>query len=766
MTPQRYLEIGKQLAPDVPITMETTHKRKDGTTFPVEIRLCMFESEGRQLTLALARDITERKQAEESLLKWEQIFQHAGWGVAIADPKTHVLQTVNPAFAKMHGYTVEEILGSSLADLFTPEDRAKLPARARIVHEKDRLVYESIHLRKDGSRFPVLTDVMAIKDRDGKVVYRAANFQDITDRKLSEEALRKSEERYRNLYNHTPVMMHSIDRNGKLVNVNDHWLKTLGYERGELLGRKSIEFLTEASRHYAMEVTLPEFMKTGSARDVEYQMVKNNGEVIDVLLSAIAEKDREGKISHSLAFIVDITERKRAEEALRKAHDELELRVKERTKELAKANAQLKEQIAERKRAEQAVRRHAKRLETLQEIDRDILAARSPEAIVHAALRHIQHLVPCIQASVAEFDFENDEGIVIATHVHGKTKVGTGEHLPLEVFGLTEELRQGKVRLVDDAQSPGQPLVVQKLMAEGVRSFINVPLNSQGNLIGTLNLASDRPSAFSTEHVDIAREVADSLAIAIQQARLHEQVQHHAEELERRVAERTAELEGFSYSVSHDLRAPLRAIDGFSRILLEDYTDKVDAECNRLLNVIRSNTQNMGHLIDDLLVFSRLGRKEMQLTEINLEELAKSVFEELKATTDQREVNLTIKKLPSITGDRSMIRQVFMNLISNAIKFTGPKQTAKIEIGTKKEDDKEYICHVKDSGVGFDMKYSDKLFGVFQRLHTTDEFEGTGVGLAIVKRIIDRHGGRVWAEGKVDKGATIYFTLPRKGGKP
>jgi len=216
--------------------------------------------------------------------------------------------------------------------------------------------------------------------------------------------------------------------------------------------------------------------------------------------------------------------------------------------------------------------------------------------------------------------------------------------------------------------------------------------------------------------------------------------------------------------VSHDLRTPLRAIDGFSRILLEDYSRKLDPECNRLLNIIRDNTHNMGQLIDNLLLFSRLGRTEMQFTEINLQELVKTVFNELKTTTEERNINLNIKKLPRVTGDRSMIRQVFVNLISNAVKFTEPKPRAMIEIGAQKKDD-GFICYVKDNGVGFDMQYIDKLFGVFQRLHSAEEFEGTGVGLAIVQRIVQRHGGRVWADGEVNKGATISFMLPKKGGK-
>ncbi|MCE5250926.1 hypothetical protein LLG96_11960, partial [bacterium] len=239
-------------------------------------------------------------------------------------------------------------------------------------------------------------------------------------------------------------------------------------------------------------------------------------------------------------------------------------------------------------------------------------------------------------------------------------------------------------------------------------------------------------------------------------------------ELEQRVIERTAqletankELETFAYSVSHDLRTPLRAIDGFSRILIEDYSGTLDDEGRRLLDVICKNTVRMGQLIDDILSFSRLGRIEMNVSEIDMEQLAGSVVDELQPTVHDRNVELTVEKLPPSQGDKAMIRVVMVNLVNNALKFTRPRTVARIEIGGRTEND-ENSYFVRDNGVGFDMNYQKKLFGVFQRLHRQDEFEGTGIGLSLVKQVITRHGGRVWAEGKVDEGATIHFTLPRK----
>jgi PAS domain S-box-containing protein len=221
------------------------------------------------------------------------------------------------------------------------------------------------------------------------------------------------------------------------------------------------------------------------------------------------------------------------------------------------------------------------------------------------------------------------------------------------------------------------------------------------------------------------------------------------------------ELGAFSNSVSHDLRAPLRAIAGFSQALSEDHSDRLDVEGKRMLNVIQDSIHDMGQLIDGLLAFSRLNHNGMKVSDINMRDLATEVFKQVRLGHPERQIRLDIQALPSAYGDRAMIREVLANLLSNAVKFTRHREEATIEVGGRTERN-QTIYHVKDNGVGFDMKYVDKLFHVFQRLHSTAEFEGTGIGLALVQRIIHRHGGRVWAEGKVNEGATFYFTLPSK----
>jgi PAS domain S-box-containing protein len=239
-------------------------------------------------------------------------------------------------------------------------------------------------------------------------------------------------------------------------------------------------------------------------------------------------------------------------------------------------------------------------------------------------------------------------------------------------------------------------------------------------------------------------------------------------ELERRVADRTAqlrfankEIESFAYSVSHDLRAPLRHIDGFLEQLKEKIAPTLDEESRHYMAVISGAALRMATLIDDLLSFSRMSLSEMAKTQVGLGVLVQDVIRELEPETRDRVIDWRIADLPVVTGDRAMLRITLFNMIANALKFTHTRAKAKIEIGCQPGAATETVVFVRDNGVGFDMQYADKLFGVFERLHGADEFEGTGIGLANVRRVIDRHGGRTWAEGKVDGGATFYFSLPR-----
>ena len=237
--------------------------------------------------------------------------------------------------------------------------------------------------------------------------------------------------------------------------------------------------------------------------------------------------------------------------------------------------------------------------------------------------------------------------------------------------------------------------------------------------------------------------------------------------LERNIAQlqlTNKELESFSYSVSHDLRAPLRSINGYAQMIQDDHAHEFNDEAKRMLNVIRNNAKKMGVLIDDLLAFSRMGRKEIARLPTNFNKLVEPIVAEMKNNAPANTC-ITVHPLHNTQGDPALLAQVYINLISNAIKYSSKKETPEVEIGSEEKED-EYVYYIKDHGAGFDMKYAHKLFGVFQRLHGNEEFEGTGVGLAIVQRIVVKHGGKVWAEGKLDEGATFYFSLPKINNHP
>ncbi len=291
----------------------------------------------------------------------------------------------------------------------------------------------------------------------------------------------------------------------------------------------------------------------------------------------------------------------------------------------------------------------------------------------------------------------------------------------------------------------------QKKQQEGVqRATINIleDFNSEKDRSGQ----SQRALLNILEDIDVEKNKV---------AKVNQELETVNKELERRSGElevMNKELEAFTYSVSHDLRAPLRHVDGFSRLLLEEYGEKLGPEGKRMLERVRQGTQNMGQLVDDLLNLSRVSRREVNPVVTSLNSILEEVLTELKPTCQGRQVEFRAGPLPFAQCDPGLIRQVFTNLLSNAIKFTRPRESAVIEVGQTLQDGHD-VLYVRDNGAGFSMKYADKLFGVFQRLHRAEDFEGTGVGLVTVQRIIQKHGGRIWAEAEIDKGATFYFTL-------
>lgn len=435
-------------------------------------------------------------------------------------------------------------------------------------------------------------------------------------------------------------------------------------------------------------------------------------------------------------LIAMVVEQKRVEAELEKYREHLEELVQERTGELEAANEELQAEITERTQAEDALAKERANLQTIF----DVVNIGMLLIDGNGAVKRINNTVP---------------------HLVGKKDLSTlCGHQPGDLLGC--------IHAVNDPSGCGH---TPHCTTCPIRNAFETVLCSGRSVHGveteaTLLINGDETHLWLEASVDpLILDGTQHAILAISNITKRKRAEDEIEKLNQDLQHRTAaleaankELESFSYSVSHDLRAPLRAMDGFSRILLEEYSSELSPEGQRYLQLVRSSAQQMGRLIDDLLAFSRLGRHTLNKRCVMPIDIVDNVLEEMKGERTGRQVDIVVGDLPACEADPTLLKQVFVNLISNALKFTRKRETARIEVGCQQRNGK-VVYFIKDNGAGFDMKYVHKLFGVFQRLHSADEYEGTGVGLANVLRIIHRHGGSIWAEGEVDKGATFYFTI-------
>jgi len=546
------------------------------------------------------------------------------------------------------------------------------------------------------------------------------------------KVLARGEARYRRLLETANEGIWKIDAQQRTVLVNARMCEMLGYAQAELIGRNPIEFVIEADRDYSNEM-IQRRLREGRLASYDLRYRRKDGSTLHTITSVTSTHDEQGNDTGALAMLTDITERAQAQAA---------------------------------------VNHNLKQLEALHAMDKAILEAQSSEQIATIGLRYVGEFVPFWGATVLAFDFPANQAVVLNLTQQRDMAYDPGALLTLDDYGREDIalLKTGRACMVEDLESlPRRSAALEDLRAKGMRSYVRIPLLAEGELVGSMNLGSDTTGAYPVEAVAIARTFADQLAIALRQSNLRQQVALQAANLEQRVVERTAqleavnqELEAFSYTVSHDLRAPARHVAGFAAILLEQ-SGSLDGETVELVKRIDKAGRRMSTLIDDLLGLARTSTQPVQAVAFDMRQLVLDVAEEA-APLATHAISWKIGVLPQAWGDPSLIHVVLQNLLGNAIKYSSRREHPEIEVAAfETEAGTGYL--VRDNGAGFDMKYAAKLFGVFSRLHSEREFEGTGIGLATVRRIINRHGGRVWAESAPDQGATFCFSLPKPPAK-
>jgi PAS domain S-box-containing protein len=768
-------------------------RHRDGRITPVLYNASIYHDRAGAIAgvFASARDISERRHGEAALRQLAAIVEFSDDAI-ISKSLDGTIVTWNKAAERLYSYTADEAIGKNMSIIVPPELHEELDILLRRVGHGEYIEHhDTVRMRKDGSRVDVSVSLSPVKDSAGNTTGVSTIVRDITERKRIEAALRHSSLYTRSLIEASLDPLVTIAPDGRITDVNAATEAVTGCGRQELVGSDFSNYFTDPDQARA---GYRHVFAEGQIQDYPLAIRHRSGRVTEVLFNASVFRNEVGEVEGVFASARDVTERKRLEEEL--------LARQSYTRSLIEASLDPLVTIApdgkitDVNAATEAVTGCSR--QELVGTDfcdyfTDPEKARAGyqqvfrEGGVHDYELEIRHrdgrITPVLyNASIYHNQSGKVEGVFAsARDVTERKRLEeelrarqsyTRSLIEASLDPLVTIAADGRITDVNAATEAVTGRSRQELIGSDFSNYFTEPDRARAGYqkVFAEGLVEDYPlsirhrsgrvtevlynaSVFRNQAGDVEGVFAAARDIT-ERKQLEDRVRQRTLELENSVAE----LEAFSYSVSHDLRAPLRSIDGFSQILLEDYRDKVDAEGQDSLRRIRNASQNMAQLIDALLQLSRVMRSDLRREPVDLSVLALSTAAMIQKADPARRVRLRVVNGLQADGDRRLLGVALQNLLQNAWKFTARNSEATIELGSTKKDS-QIAYYVRDNGVGFDMTYADKLFTPFQRLHAREQFEGTGIGLATVQRIIKRHGGKVWAEGEVDKGATFYFSL-------
>jgi PAS domain S-box-containing protein len=521
-----------------------------------------------------------------------------------------------------------------------------------------------------------------------------------------------------------------LDPEGRVASWNNAAARLEGYAENEIVGRDFSIFFTPDDIAAGEPARLLRLTESQELCDYEGWQVRKDGSRFWCEVVCTAVRDESGRLMGFYKVTHDVTERKRGEEKLKA---------------------------------------HICQLAVVADLGQEALVADDLEGFMEKAVSLVTQTCAVEFGLVLEL-LPEPSGFLLRSGIGWQPGYVGKAIVPATPdthsgFALREEKPVIFEDLMDEQRFAGAPILHQ----HGVRSGVNVIVRRGEGVYGILGIYSTMKRSFTTDDIHFVQAVANIMSAVYERHRARGQLEKFNEELERQVERRTEqlqeankELESFSYSVSHDLRTPLRHIGGFIEMLHRATEGKLEKNAQSMVQVIAESAQKMDDLISDLLTFSRMGCSEMRQVRISMTDVINKARNELAGETQNRRITWTIAPMPEVSADMALLRQVWVNLIGNALKYSRTRDETAIEIGSRPEGE-EWVFWIRDNGVGFDPNYAHKLFGVFQRLHPARDFEGTGIGLAIVRRIVARHGGRTWAESAAGQGATFYFSLPKDG---